>query len=135
MAKTKKKAKGKAGRPRKVITPNQLAKAEQLAFEGHQNGTIADIMDWEHSFISEREDIRKILTKKRAERKVWLRKKQNSTAGGRSKSAATMQIFLGKNELGQADKVDTKLDAGNAPAVVIIGANSRDGGSAADNND
>jgi len=129
------KKKNKVGRPRKVITPNQLAKAEQLAFEGHQNGTIADIMDWEHSFISEREDIRKKLTKKRAERKVWLRKKQNSTAGGRSKSAATMQIFLGKNELGQADKTETKLDVGNAPAVVIIGANTRDGGNAKQNSD
>ena len=105
-----KKTHKKVGKPLKIISPKDMAKAERFAFEGHLNGTICELMDWPTSWLDERQDIRKKLTKKRAERKVWLRKRQNSTAGGRSKSAATMQIFLGKNELAQADKTETKHD-------------------------
>jgi len=43
--------------------------------------------------------------------------------------------FTAINVTDMSDKTETKLDVSNAPAVVIIGANSRDGGSAADNND
>lgn len=110
-----------AGKPKTIISPEEMEKAEELAFEGHQNGTICDILDWNHSFIDGRKDIKKKLTKKRAERKVWLRKTQNSTAGGRGRSAVTMQIFLGKNELNQADKQDIKHDVSENLAEFLKG--------------
>jgi len=133
MAKVKKKAKGKVGKPRKVITPEQMRQAEEYAYNNCLNGTIEGLMDWPNEFIVRRADIAKKLTKKRQEGKADLHKAQHEKA--LKDRDGTMLIWLGKNELGQADKTETKLDAGNAPAVVIIGANTRDGGSAADNND
>ncbi len=120
MAKKKAKAKKKgnpgrggkqpgAGKPKKVITPAQMRKAEGYAFDGCQNGTIATLMGWADAFISERNDIRKRLTKKRAERKVWLRQTQDQHAEGGN--GAAMSIFLGKNELGQTDKTEVEIDA------------------------
>lgn len=111
MAKAKEIKRG-PGKPKKEIGPEDMKKAEKYAFEGHQNGTICDLLDWPTSWLDDRKDIRKRLTKKRAERKVWLRKLQNKTAENGEREAATMQIFLGKNELEQADKQETKLSGG-----------------------
>ena len=127
MAKVKKKAKGKVGKPRKVITPEQMRQAEEYAYNNCLNGTIEGLMDWPNEFIVRRADIAKKLTKKRQEGKAALRKAQHEKA--LTDKDTTMQIWLGKNQLGQTDKTETRLDVGNAPAIVVIGANSRDGGS------
>jgi len=102
MAKTKR----KVGKPRKVITPAQMKQAADYAFHGCQNNTICTLMGWDDNFIDQCTDIRKLLTKKRAQRKLKLRKAQDTKA--LTDRDTTMQIFLGKNYLGQADKTETK---------------------------
>ena len=101
MAKVKKKAKGKVGKPRKVITPEQMRQAEEYAYNNCQNGTIEGLMGWPNAFIENRPDITKRLGKKRQEGKAALRKAQHEKALNDRDS--TMLIWLGKNELGQAD--------------------------------
>ena len=102
MAKKKK----KAGRPKKVITSAQWEQIGEYALDGCQNGTIAALMDWDKEFIQQREDILTYLHKKRAERKLSLYKAQNAKAI--IENDTTMQIWLGKNVLDQADKKETK---------------------------
>ena len=87
-----------------------MRKAENYALQGCKNNTICELMNWDHNLIEQRVDIKKRLTKKRAERKLKLLKQQNRTAAGDSKASATMQIFLGKNELEQTDKAEVKHD-------------------------
>ncbi len=100
MAKKAKKAKRGPGKPKKVITPAQMKKAEGYAFDGCQNGTIATLMGWDEEFLHGRKDILKKLHKKRCERKLFKRKEQDKHA----KTQVSMSIFQGKNELGQMDK-------------------------------
>ena len=90
------------GRKKKEITPAQWKKIGEYALNGCMNATIEGLMDWPNGFIEHRNDISKFLLKKRQERKLKLRKRQND-----DKSTA-MSIFLGKNELGQADTHDVK---------------------------
>ena len=59
-----------------------------------------------------------LLSKKRAERKLILREKQNLLASGGNPA---MLIFLGKNDLGQTDKQETKVDAGSSLAAALAG--------------
>ena len=112
MAKKKK----KVGKPRKVIKPAEMKEAEEYALAGHKDGTICELMGWAPTWLFDRKDIRKKLTKKRAERKVWLRKIQDEQA----KTVPAMAIFLGKNELGQADKSETKHSGEIALAPPMI---------------
>lgn len=109
MVKKVKKKKRGPGKPKKVIAPAQMKKAEGYAFDGCQNGTIATLMGWDEEFLHGRKDILKKLHKKRCERKLWLRQTQDQHAEGGNGSA--MSIFLGKNELGQADKTEVEIDA------------------------
>lgn len=116
--KTVKKAKRGPGKPRRIITPAQMRKAEGYAFGGCQNGTIATLMGWADAFITDRKDIRKRLSKKRAERKVWLREVQDEHAEGGN--GAAMSMFLGKNELDQADKQEIGGIGGGPVKIEII---------------
>jgi len=90
------------GKPKRVFTPAQIKQMEEYAFDGCLNATIATLMDIPATTLDARPDIRKKLTKKRAERKSWLRKCQNDRV--ENDSSPVMAIFLGKNELGQSDK-------------------------------
>jgi len=99
-----------AGRGKKtIISPEDMAKAEEYAYNGCQNNTIEGLMDWSQKFIEQCKDITKRLLKKRQQRKNDLRAAQLRTA--LVSKNAIMQIFLGKNELGQKDKVDTDINA------------------------
>jgi len=102
----KKKDKPKLGRPATKFTKEQITQMEDYALAGCQNNTIATLMDIPMNTLLDH--FRKLLTKKRCERKYNLRKAQNDIATGDSKAAVTMLIFLGKNELGQADKMETQ---------------------------
>ena len=102
-----------AGRgKKKIISEKDMAKAEEYAFVGCKNNTICSLMGWGHNFIQDRPDIRKRLTKKRAERDHALRKSQTDKA--LVEKNPTMLIFLGKDELGQIDKQqhDVKAEIG-----------------------
>ena len=65
-------------------------------------------MNWSNGFISKRPDISKKLTQKRQHRKNDLRQAQTDTA--LSAKNPVMQIWLGKNDLGQTDKQDVRHD-------------------------
>jgi len=87
-----------AGRPKKSFSIEEVTRMEQLAYEGCQNGTIANITGTAINTLVRH--FGRLLTKKRCERKQWLRKCQNDL----SKTNPAMAIFLGKNELDQVDK-------------------------------
>ena len=95
------------GRPRTVVTDEEMAQAEQYAYNGCKNRTIATLMGWDKHLIDDREDIRAKLTKKRAESQADLRQAQRNTA--LISKNAIMQIFLGKNELDQTDKTESTV--------------------------
>lgn len=111
--KTKKKATVKAkGRPKRNFTDEQVAEMEKYAFAGCQNNTIATLMDIPMNTLLAH--FGKLLTKKRCERKYELRAAQNKLAA----SNVAMAIFLGKNELDQADKQEL-TGAGGGPIVIV----------------
>jgi len=89
-----------AGRPKYEFTDEQIVKAEELAFKGCQNRTIARILGCDDDTI--KKYLSPQLDKKRAERKVWLREVQNIRA--KEDKTGAVAIFLGKNELNQTDK-------------------------------
>lgn len=94
-------------RPRIEFTDEQIAEMEKYALAGCQNNTIATLMDFDKCLIDQRPDIKKLLTKKRAERKYNLRSSQDKAAITNLNPA--LLIFLGKNELGQSDKQDLNV--------------------------
>ena len=120
--KSTKKKRG-SGRPKKKVPKVEMAKAKEYAFRGLKNGTICTLIGWGHNFIEDRLDIRKKLTKKRAERKLWLRQVQDKHAV----DTPTMTIFLGKNELGQTDRKDvTSGGKPVKPGNVVIRVDGKD---------
>ena len=104
MAKKKTKTQRGPGKPRRIFTPAQIKRMEEYAFGGCLNSTIATLMNIPATTLDARLDIRKKLTKKRAERKAWLRNVQDYRA--ENDVSPVMAIFMGKNELGQTDKHD-----------------------------
>lgn len=94
------------GRRKIEFTSKMIKKMEELALAGCQNNTIASIMEFDKCLIDQRKDIKKLLTKKRAERKYNLRIDQNKAA---SSGNPALLIFLGKNELDQRDTKDINL--------------------------
>ena len=91
-------------RPKKYqIEPSQIQKLSAL---GCTNTEIADFFGCDESLI--RKSYSEFLTKGRAEQKIRLRQLQWKSA---EKGNVTMQIFLGKNMLGQQDRIEqTELD-------------------------
>jgi hypothetical protein len=106
-----------AGRgKKKQISPKDMAKAEDYALQGCKNNTIAKLMGWDDSLIPQREDIKKRLSIKRAERDAALRKLQFEQA----EKYAPMAMFLGKNYLGQADKSEISGKDGSPLVAPVI---------------
>jgi hypothetical protein len=87
------------GRPKKKLDEELVA---GLASEGASNRDIAAILGCDHVTVANR--FSPILTKKRAERRLKLRKAQMDAALAGN---ATMLVWLGKNELDQADNPAT----------------------------
>ena len=86
-------------RPKKYnIEPSQIQKLSSL---GCTNTEIADFYGCDESLL--RKSYSEFLTKGRAEQKLRLRQLQWKSA---EKGNVTMQIFLGKNILGQKDKLE-----------------------------
>jgi hypothetical protein len=94
-----------AGRPLRPISAAELEEIEGYALAGAQNGTICELMGWDHEWLLGRQDILQKLTKKRCERKLIILRGQNERAEAGSD---TMLIWQGKQHLGQADKQETK---------------------------
>ena len=96
-------------RPKVQIDEERVA---EMALKGARNTDIADFIGVDEATIRNR--FSEILTKKRAERRYNLRRKQYDKA---MLGDTTMLVWLGKNELDQTDKqavdhsghVDSKL--------------------------
>lgn len=107
---SKKKAVSKMGRPKKVIDQRmfeemcklQCTRDEVCAVLGVQDDTL-------NRWCKETYDGRTfsaVFSEKRENGKMSLRRKQFALA----ETSAAMAIFLGKNYLGQTDKVETKVE-------------------------
>lgn len=101
--------------PRPLLDIDEKLVAD-LAFDGASNREIAAIVGCDESTIRDR--FPALLTKRRAERRIWLRAAQNKAVNDGN---ITMAIFLGKQELEQSDKSEVK-QTGQASPVVILPA-------------
>ena len=104
MTKPKEKKATKKTKPCKVISSGDMAKAEQCARDGCQNGTIEGLMGWSENFIINNKRISGKLLKKRQERKLFKRRELD----GHAEKTPIVAIFQAKNELGMSDKTETK---------------------------
>jgi len=92
-------------RPKRVFTDEEVARMCEHALNGGQNSTIATAMNIPLTTVIRR--FGKLLTQKRAERKLKLRRNQTVQAT----VSSDMAKFLGKNELGQVDKQEIRTEA------------------------
>lgn len=83
-------------RPKQIIKEEDVSK---LALDGCSTSEIALIVGCNDRTLLNR--FSKLLAKKRAERRQWLREQQNEAA---KKGNPTILIWLGKQELDQVDK-------------------------------
>ena len=102
-------ARRKVGRPRKQYSKATIDRVAECAFSGCQTNTIAMITGLTEEEL--RGNFTELMQKKRAERKLWLRSMQNEHV----KNNPIVGIFLGKNELGQADKQEIDVNASRLP--------------------
>lgn len=103
------KTKHAGGRPVTFkLTESQLKQMDKMAFNACKHRTIAEVLGVCRETLRERYLPR--LHKKAAEGRVALRESQRRM----SKAIPVMAIFLGKNELGQADKQEIS-GAGGEP--------------------
>ena len=93
-----------AGRPKKQFNPEQMRQIEQMAFDNCHTRTIAEAIGESQDTI--KRHFASLLKKKRAEGRAALRRSQRKLAA----TNPAMAIFLGKNELGQADKQEVGGD-------------------------
>jgi hypothetical protein len=87
-------------------------KVARLARDGASNREIAALVGCDEGTIRGR--FSALVTKKRAERRVWLRARQNKSA---DEGNVTMLIWLGKQELDQADKAPAQPPSEDPPAT------------------
>jgi hypothetical protein len=105
-----------------VAKPKKLDErlVAQLAFEGASDRDIAAILGCDHTTIASR--FSPILKKRRAERRLEIRRKQNVCYG---EGNVTMLIWLGKNELDQTDKVAAVVSEGPPKRIDVPGSDDR----------
>lgn len=94
------------GRPPIVLTPDQEKQLEQLAAIDCTNKEIAAVMDIHVDTL--RDNFSTLIEKGRNKGKASLRRAQFKNAV--EKDNATMQIWLGKVKLGQAETVSVPAD-------------------------
>lgn len=85
------------GRPKRDIDEDRVA---ELAFQGASVNEIALAIGVDDQTLHNRYS--KLIAKKKAERRIWLKEQQNRVA---EEGNPTMLIWLGKTELGQAEPV------------------------------
>jgi hypothetical protein len=93
---------GKAGRPRRDVSSVQVTRLAELGCTVEE---IAYVVGCHRDTLYARPDLRQAITKGSAVGKVSLRRLQWKAA---RKGSAAMLIWLGKQLLGQSDKVDVK---------------------------
>ena len=111
------------GRPRKILTEQGLKFVEQLSRFMATDEEIADALSDENERITvdtlvnenNAEAFSEYKKKGQSHGKMSLRSYQFATA---KKGNAAMQIFLGKNYLGQKDKQDIDIDGSTAVTFI-----------------
>jgi DNA-binding CsgD family transcriptional regulator len=97
------------GRPKKDIDEMQVA---ELAFDGASDREIGDILGCDHKTVANR--FSPILRKKRAERRLELRRAQTRAA---LDGNGTMLVWLGKQELEQRDSIQVQQTTEEKPRI------------------
>lgn len=97
------------GRPKKDIDEDKVA---GLAFDGASDREIGDILGCDHKTVANR--FSPILRKKRAERRLGLRKAQTAAA---LDGNGTMLVWLGKQELEQRDSIQVQQSTEEKPRI------------------
>lgn len=100
-------------RPKRIWTDEQRAQIDQMALDNCHMDTIALALDVPLQTLTD--TFRGYICQKRAEGRTALRRIQRDQA---EKSPA-MAIFLGKNELGQADKQEIRHDLSKETASLL----------------
>lgn len=95
------------------LIPLDEDRIAELAFKGARNSEIGFLMGVDDETIKSR--FSRLLDKKRAERRVWLRESQNRKV---EQGDTSMMIWLGKNELDQTDKAEQQ-HSGNITIQVV----------------
>lgn len=97
------------GRPKKDIDEDKVA---GLAFDGASNREIGDILGCDDKTVASR--FSALLRKKRAERRLGLRRAQTLAALGGN---GTMLVWLGKQELEQRDSIQVQQSTEEKPRI------------------
>ena len=113
------KTKHAGGRPRKIIDLKQVAKLAKICCTVEE---IANILDLSKSTLDHNEEFLQVYKKNIDNGKMSLRRAQMELA---LKGNATMQIWLGKQYLGQKDKQEIEHSGEIDQTVIILPANSR----------
>lgn len=103
----------KTTKPLRIFSDVEKEKIEQMALDNCHFETIAMALDIPVQTLRDR--FRGFIIQKRAEGRTELRRAQRKQI-----NTPAMAIFLGKNELGQSDKLDTNLSGEitlTAPAI------------------
>lgn len=105
------------------LTEQQRIDLELFIFEGCSIRDAGALIGVPFETLRDSKDIRPIINKKKAERHRWLRQQQNR----HTKTTPVMSIFLGKNELGQADKQEVQhgLDEATVSLLGLVDGSSR----------
>ena len=114
-----KKAKNPVGRPKRVFTPEEVAKIEEMAKNNLHTLTIANALGIPEPTL--RDNFQEVLTQKRAEGKAELSKQQKDAC---KEGDRTILIWRGKQDLGQADKQEITGKGGGPllPPQLIVRA-------------
>lgn len=118
------------GRHKKEISPSEMKRADNYAFNQCHNATICEALGWCKDFIEQRKDLTERFRQKRAQGKAALFVAQGEKARN---GDVTMQIWCGKQHLEQSDKSESKWTFGETPLVVVIGGKFNAGPANPDN--
>ncbi len=120
------------GRKPAVISPADEALAHQLATEGATDGEIAGSLGIAQArladYKSAREGLRDAIDRGRREWTISLRRAQTLLA---REGNATLLIWLGKNALGQTDRVDVGVGPSQSLEELLVSLDQRRAGLAA----
>lgn len=106
--------KDKGGQPPRKFSKKELESISKLAFLNCHIRTIADKLGIDESTLRKNSTSANLIKKRRVDRRIFLREQQTNKAKA---GHPAMLIFLGKDELGQQDKVAVDAHIKSEPVV------------------
>jgi len=103
------------GRPRKMLTPQQIVDLEKLAETGANRPEMAAMLGMDEDTLAKRlkdqPEVFMAMARAGARMRVSIRRKQVAVAlNDKHPAQATMLVWLGKATLGQSDRVTLKIE-------------------------